>query len=398
MENGTCWLQKYVPSLINGTDSSLWPWTSITPDQCVDLETLRTWGWVGYGNLMMLYPLFPSGTIGNLLIILTILVGKRLETKDIFDYCMLFIAILDLTFMLIKFPYHFMRIRYHIEPTLFFWGGGCGVMYSCSMMSDLTVLNLTIDRYFAVAQPIKYNQYRRARLIAWYVALSISFLLSMTRFHYAINADAVCGEGLPTRSKVWCDLKLYTLYFSDFVAPGLYAAIMIVLVYLILLTLRRRNKRVAEMSAETDEVLAQFRRTRSLLITLTTVYFLNQFGYMFYSLSLARFEHVPFGLNSTFEEAATYVKAKRLHEYSNFITNLMEVSSRALTFYAYVLFNKSFRGALFSVFRRQSDTLVPGAVSEIRGRTRSTSVGSSYNFRSRRNTSSTLAQEDFQHH
>src|SRR4051812_30686764 len=111
------------------------------------------------------------------------------------------------------------------------------------------------------------------------------------------------------------------------------------------------------MCTQTDELFEQFKKTRSLLIVLTVTYFLNQFGYMFngtvYEVKLQNIGFLT--INSTYGEFLMYVIVLNIMVVANIISNVLEIASRALTFYPYILFSKPFRKSFMAIISGKID-------------------------------------------
>lgn len=177
-----------------------WPWKHLTLADLAYIQGSTPWvPWVTPGNIILLYPLFPLGCIGNIFIVLTIAGGKRGQRKEKFDYCMLAVAVLDLAYLLMKFSYAYLKSDPGFatkHPILnFYLFFVAGIMFACSLMADLITLALTIDRYFSIAKPLAYSQNGPLVRRSWFVGIHASSMVAATRFHNFLDNTIACNSG-----------------------------------------------------------------------------------------------------------------------------------------------------------------------------------------------------------
>lgn len=355
------WLWYYIPP--DTINSSQWPWKAWTSDQLFYIQSYEPWATnIDLGNAYLLYPLCPLGCIGNLFIILTILVGRHGEQKETADICMVTIAVLDLIFLILKIPYKFdvyvPNIQNMITNLPVFNNQIAGIMYTCSLLSDLIIFLLTCDRCVAIAYPLKYNKHKTGRNIAWISGMLLSVLTAMTRLNYCISGVACkknyTGFGSSFATDGWCQFKNEMSYFTDVLMPFILAAIMIGLIFMILFNFWQRKQNMTKMTNDINqlnEARKQFKKVRSLMCVMLVMYLLNQCGYIYYEIAAHAYENIiKINFDSSFDDALQFALTYRGYRLSMLVSNLAEVSSRALTFYPYVLINKSFRRDFMRIF------------------------------------------------
>lgn len=129
---------------------------------------------------------------------------------------------------------------------------------------------------------------------------------------------------------------------------------MAVLVLGILYGLRKRKKKVIQMTSQQralqEEMEKRSKRNQSLMITLLIMYFLNQASYALYGGVFMIEDASAITFESDIRDIYFYVEVFRIRKYVQFYNNLLAVASRSLTFYPYMAFNKAFRKDFRAIF------------------------------------------------
>lgn len=345
------WFDKVTVDVANQTQP--WPWYNLTMAQWLEflpgqarMDQFITWmvnlERVGWG----------IGFVGNVLICITV-ISKSKMLRNEFYISLLVVAMFDLIFDLLKFSRWLVQ---KLCPTckvgILFYNYASGVAYSCSLMSDMITLALTIERYLALAAPIFHkNLTPTKKRMAWGVALLVSAMTACTRMHYSF--DTVAFSSADTRKQLWFRA---VSYFSDNVVPFLLTAVTLFLVAGIAKVLHKRKAqrktRVKPDSQDPKAIQEQARlrrqerdmaKTMSLLAALLIMYFMNQLGYMLYATGVLLTAEQNLTYWSTYEEITIYSMVNDFYLIANYISSPMEVYSRSLVFYIYILFSQSFR-------------------------------------------------------
>lgn len=336
---------------VNETD---WPWAHLTIDDwqnllsiLAPLDSFINWMvqisnaacWVGF--------------IGSILIFVTVF-SKRRMIRNSFYLSLVIVAALDLIFVLLKFfRWIILQLKPKTKAGILFYNYASGVTYTCSLMADMITLSLTLERYVALAAPIFHkNLSHRKKRLAWFISGIVSFLIACTRMHYSF--DTVIFGDANLQKQAWF---VGISYFSDNVIPFLLTVIMLFLIAGISKTLLKRRKQKKTRVQPNDDAQLQRQekatsKTISLLAALLVMYFTNQLGYMLYATGVLMIAEQSLTYSSSFPEIRNYVYVYKYYIVAAYLSSPMEVVSRAMVFYTYLLFSHAFRNDFIKGMRK----------------------------------------------
>ncbi|GAB6024268.1 hypothetical protein CHUAL_008961 [Chamberlinius hualienensis] len=187
--------------------------------------------------VLILFPLFT--VFGNVLVILSVYKERSLHTVT--NYFIVSLAVADLLVAALVMPfavYVMVNVDWELSPTLCDFYIAMDV--ACSTSSIFNLVAISIDRFIAVTQPIKYAKHRNNKRV--WVTIAIVWLVSA-----AIGSPIVLGlNTTPDRNPILC-----IFYNPDFIIGSSLSSfyipciIMVVLYYKIFKAIRKRAKKSA---------------------------------------------------------------------------------------------------------------------------------------------------------
>nr|AXH38066.1 putative dopamine receptor D2 [Cupiennius salei] len=192
---------------------------------------------------LLLIPLPLVAVVGNILVILSIYKEKSLQTVT--NYFIVSLAFADLLVAAVVMPfavYVLVNVEWELSDTLcdFY----IAVDVTCSTASIFNLVAISIDRYIAVTQPIKYSKHRNNKRV--FLTIAIVWLVSA-----AIGSPIVLGLNTsPERIPQLCvfynsDFIIYSS-LSSFYIPCL---VMVFLYYKIFKAIHERAKKNKKRAA-----------------------------------------------------------------------------------------------------------------------------------------------------
>ncbi|XP_054719151.1 dopamine D2-like receptor [Uloborus diversus] len=154
---------------------------------------------------LLLIPLPLVAVVGNILVILSVYKEKSLQTVT--NYFIVSLACADLLVAAVVMPfavYVLVNVDWELSDTLcdFY----IAVDVTCSSASIFNLVAISVDRYIAVTQPIKYSKHRNNKRV--FLSIAIVWVLAA-----AIGSPIVLGLNTsPER-----DPQLCVFYNSDFI-------------------------------------------------------------------------------------------------------------------------------------------------------------------------------------
>ena len=129
---------------------------------------------------------------GNLLVCVTIMTNKRLQNPT--NYFVMSLAMTDLLLGVIVLPF---SVLLTLSPTWPFGAIFCNIYLSCDVtlctVSILTLFAISLDRYFAVNKPLRYQQKMSARIV-WKSTMGIwlfSIIMAFVPIHLGWNSPTM---------------------------------------------------------------------------------------------------------------------------------------------------------------------------------------------------------------
>lgn len=229
--------------------------------------------------------------VGNLLLIF--IIKRRPETRSLTGFLFVNMAVADLLVALITMP-----VSLYTLYTGGVWATGIFGHVTCSLVfftfhvtleaSILSLLMMSVDRYFAVAHPLRrFETFRKARVLSvfiWLNAMIFSIPVAIVWRLVDWDGSLLCGPKFDELGK----FGLTGFYTYLFILMYLVPLIIITILYtLICCTLWRRSM-PGEASSETEkrnEITK--RRVVRMLVIITAVFALCWFPAHFYHMLLA---------------------------------------------------------------------------------------------------------------
>lgn len=350
----TDWFLLSDPSLSNKT--SYWPWKHLTePEWRKLLSDITSFPFLTF-VVQFCYWVATVGIVTSLLTILTICLKPKHQLNSVY-WAMIAISCLDAIFCMLRFI-RWMISYFEPTPTIaFVYQIGSGIIYSCSLMADSLTLCVTLERYVALVSPVRYTNLAPPTVRrAWVIAVVVSAVASSSRMHYSFRSFFIANAQLEKNE--WFNAAVY---FSDTVVPFLYTGLMIGLVTGICVTLYRRHKAkkllVSPKSQADQKQYDKSTKALSLLTVLLVMFFVNQIGYIMYSVADSMKQKRQLNYDDSYEDIDHYAKFLIGLKTAQALSGPLEMLSRSMVFFAYIGFNSSFRRdfmeATKRLFRRQ---------------------------------------------
>lgn len=345
-------------SLPNTT--GIWPWTGLSFHQ---------WSSIIY-HLQFCYEMlykvvntnilitFVIGTVGSLLIGFTV-TNMPKQCRTAFYYVMCVIGILDGIFVVFKFLRYIIQ-SYDVGPAaLQFYGYASGIAYTCSLSSDLITLALTVERFIALGYPVFYQGLTPGRKRqTWLLGIVISHIVGITRMHYIFDTFDYPGT---IKDEVWFQ---GIVFFSDTVIPFALTGVMLTLVPAISAVVykRQKQKRVqiaqkSDMYNQKNKGINEALKTVTLLFVLMLMFFLNQVGYILYTVAELIYFKQTLTYSSSLADIQHLINVSYFYLVISGMSSVLEAISRSLPFFLYVAFCGSFRQEFMNGIRKLASVI-----------------------------------------
>lgn len=340
--------------------------------------------------------LFWSGTIisalGIVLSALSIAAvwRKTFEEKNSFYGSMMVISVLDLIFNIGSLMNRAWRDALSANGSssyapLVLMNYGRGITYSISLISDLFVLVLSIERYLSASRPHLYHNLPGAkkRAIKLVVGIIITFCGS-TRLYYAFTSDIAWSESLQKYTYVSSTFTSTTLEkfistFADMVLPFIsLVCILCVSCRLVLIMLKRakvkknkvapakasgysRAKKTAEPSGSVPTGKGQQQTSAAtesgsgaviLTLILDVLFIANQGSYCFYMIAMTLYYQLNMSFSCSYNELMYWYFVQVFGKYTAVLSTVAECLSHALNFLLYMIFSRGYRNEFVAFVNR----------------------------------------------
>lgn len=336
-------------------ESGVWPWPYITEEDYFKFaHQLQLTGFISSVYLAHAVGYYV-GLLGSFLILFT--VRNKFSKNHVNSfYCILaLVAFSDAVFLALKFARdETQKLKTfgtsRTAQNFHLWASG--IAYTCSLLSDMLTLALTIERFVALSFPVFHRSIpTEKKLRVWIAAVLISFIVACTRLHYVFDSYDVSDASFKTQ--LWF---IVISSFSDDVIPFFLTGVMLVLGVGIsrALYVRHRQQKVKISnigSKDERRAVGKALKTVSLLLCLMGMYLLNQIGYMLYSTATLLMAKQSLEYSSSYSDVAYFVRFSVFHYVSVYLSGPLEVASRSLVFYAYVVCNSTFRTDFLDAMR-----------------------------------------------
>lgn len=183
---------------------------------------------------------------GNLLVIATVWTNRKMH--NITNYFLVCLATTDLLLGCLVLP---LSVVNTLSPYWPFGAIFCNIYISCDVMlctvSILTLFVISLDRYFAVTTPLRY-QGRMTSRIVWRVSAGIwmfSFVMAFLPIHFGWNSPD--GSVQNTKAPEVCSLALNGPYVL-LISLGTYFAPLIIMSAVYIRVLQITRKQVKEIN------------------------------------------------------------------------------------------------------------------------------------------------------
>lgn len=321
-----------------------WPWIHLalsTWHSIITDLTQYAWRWEKAVISVGLFFVF-LGLIGNISIILII---SSVPKKSLIScyVVLLVIACLDAAYLTLIGTGHIIKITRSdsISINRDIALHTASAAYTLSLISDLTAVALTMERFTALTFPVYYKTLTFSRKrVAWVIAGGISLFMGVSRLHYSFDSFLYSSN---MRNYHWF---IAISFFSDTVIPILLTVSMIILTVGIIRVLRNRKLKHPNRHDPTET------KTMEFLAVMLVMFFINQTGYILYACLYMGQSRWHVAYSSPMEEINEYVAMLYIYYGGSYLTSPVEVISRSLHFYTYMVFCQRFRGQYSRVMKR----------------------------------------------
>lgn len=335
--------------------------------------------------LMSVYVIGPLGMLGNILTVIALLqkTYRKQENNSIF----LFLSILRCSF---DFMFHFLdliskRILRDSLLTSKVKSQNISLQIvgataaSFSLASDLVSLTLVFNYYLSVCFPLRYKMWCvNIKLMKIFCVIFCIFLLSLssTRMHYSLQTEDSTFSVVNLTENIgyfdtapWGDDQSHAItgIVIDFVMPCIMVGLMIFFVGSILTVIRKRVRKTKPQAlplvnpyfeknhnqtkvagGESEQVKQSV--TKFLIVNIV-LFFVNEVSYITYS-SLFVVGLINFSTIESDMDIKNWLDLQIVKNYVSCWSIVAEQLSHALTFYVYVIFNRTFRETCFVVAKK----------------------------------------------
>lgn len=348
------WFKVQDTSVLDDIKSMKWPWSNMTYDQWWTLyNSVAAYGPALQVPKLIITQLFVIlGLIGNLCTLTTVHFSWRSEsTISIFESTIAVSAVCDFAYSLFTITRQLIA-KAHLPGYVLYYCIACGIANFGSIMSDMLTVCLTVDRYAALTFPVRYRmEEKTARHWGWIAMLAVSIVLSMTRLHFAFH-NYYYTDFVLTAATWFIGL----CFFSDMLLPFIMSFLLLPLALATCVSMVRRHKeRVAAiLTADSagQELVKKVMKNISLLLVLVVMFFFNQIAYIIFAVSVYEDSSIDLTYESPLSDIESYARVQKFFHLAVFVCDIFEPFSRAMVFYAYILFNRNFRQLFLKALRR----------------------------------------------
>ncbi|XP_065255683.1 D(1) dopamine receptor-like [Emys orbicularis] len=204
----------------------------------------------------LLFLLILSTLLGNTLVCVAVIKFRHLRSK-VTNFFVISLAVSDLFVAVLVMPWK------AVAEVAGFWpfGGFCDVWVAfdimCSTASILNLCIISVDRYWAISSPFRYERKMTQRVafimigVAWLLSILISFIPVQLRWHKAneLLAQQEPGSNFTQGSEENCDSSLNRTYAisSSLISFYIPVAIMIVTYTRIFRIAQRQIRRISSL-------------------------------------------------------------------------------------------------------------------------------------------------------
>ncbi|XP_058470105.1 trace amine-associated receptor 4-like [Solea solea] len=215
---------------------------------------------------------------GNLLVIISIVYFKQLHTPT--NFLMLSLAVADLLVGLLVLPFSVVLfVKYwHIEDLLCKVRGSLDVLLCNSSIWSLCFIS--VDRYYAVCQPLKYRIKINVRVVGIMILLSWT-IATLNGIIFTLKAP---DKGQKNRCVLFQPKTQSTVVVTVFIAFG-FPAILMSSIYLKILMVAQKQARSIQSMAKSTAAVSKVERKATKTLAIVMGIFLMSWTPYFLSIS-----------------------------------------------------------------------------------------------------------------
>uniref|UniRef100_A0A3P9IST3 G-protein coupled receptors family 1 profile domain-containing protein n=1 Tax=Oryzias latipes TaxID=8090 RepID=A0A3P9IST3_ORYLA len=189
---------------------------------------------------------------GNLLVIISIAYFKQLHTPT--HSLILSLAVADLLVGIVVFP---LSMAFSLSSCLFYEGLLCKVRESFDVtLSTCSIMNLcciSVDRYFAVCQPLMYRTKINQRVVV--VMIVVSWGVSVL-----VGIGVIIAGFNNTRCEDYCLINVFIVNITGTVLSFYFPVIIMLCIYLKIFLVAQRQARSIQMAAKCAAAVSKMER------------------------------------------------------------------------------------------------------------------------------------------